>query len=103
MILISSCVTNKIERRQVETAVWLETGLPKELCELASSECKANPMNCTKDDFIGWRRGKYRKLNTGGDEFLAYCNINNGEWTSIRTDYFKAVLDALLPDKIKSR
>lgn len=99
MTLISSCRTGDLKRRDVQAAVWLETGLPSDLCEQVTPECKLSPFNCTQADFIGWRRGKYRKLDTGKEEFLAYCNIKNGEWTSIRTEYFKAVLDALLPEK----
>ena len=99
MTLISSCRTSDLKRRDVQAAVWLETGLPSDMCEQVSEPCKLSPYNCSKDDFIGWRRGRYRKLDSGKYEFLAYCNVKDGEWTSIRTEYFKAVLDALLPEK----
>lgn len=78
MIIFQGCLT----RTQVEATIWLETGLPMDLCERYPEIANY---------------GHYRKLNNGKYEFISYCKKESKDFVNIvKTEFYK-FLDELLP------
>ena len=78
--LMSGCVT----RGEIEAAIWLNNGVPKEVCD-------REPI--LRD------HGFYRRLNDGKLEFVSFCDPQAVDWLSMhKTDYVR-LLDATLPKK----
>ena len=83
-----------INRKQIRAEVWLNSGLPAELCPEGSEIHKY---------------GIYRKLNSGNYQFISYCALgqkDDGSVYPLVQDYitfnakkFNEVLDGLLPPK----
>jgi hypothetical protein len=97
MLLASLGLTSCISRKEVLAEVWLQSGLPPELCE-KYPEIKAY--------------GQYRELNTGKFENISYCaqipgtlpDGSQGMVNAVSTyfgfqkDKFNAILNELLPE-----
>lgn len=80
LLLATGCVT----RGEIEAAVWLNNGVPQDVCD-------REPV--LKD------HGFYRRLNDGKLEFISFCDPTATDWLSMhKTDYAR-ILDATLPKK----
>ena len=77
-MFLSGC----LNRKEVLSEVWLESGIPAAICtpEVAKS-------------------GVYRKLNNGKYEFISYCNKAILDSVRFNGTKFQQVLDAELPEK----
>jgi len=71
-----------VTREQVDAAVWLNNGLPSDLCDKEPR---------LKD------YGFYRKLDAGGYEFKPFCDADAKDWVSVQRDQYNNVMDQLLP------
>lgn len=91
-VLISGCPS----RKEVDAELWLNTGLPPEICAAHPEILK--------------HFGIYRLLDSGEKELLSYCTVikdADGKpafaiqgYTSINTNKLKKFLDALLPAQV---
>lgn len=77
---LSGCVS----RAEIKAEIWLQSGLPKDLCERYPDIAKS---------------GLYRKLNSGKYEFLSYCKPQVKKYVSMHGDKFNEFLDETLPKK----
>lgn len=90
MLLLPGCPTLPT-RKEVEGEVWLQSGIPAELC--------------AKEPLL-WKQGIYRKLDDGKYEFISYCTLTTVDpitpvvqnYISFNARKFNAYLDALLPE-----
>ena len=73
--LLTSCVTKK----EIEAALWLNTGLPKDVCEEHAETLK--------------RFGAYRKLDDGTYQIVSYCKKEIKDFYSIQKDDLKRLID----------
>lgn len=71
--------------------VWLNTGLPNQLC----GECDLTHLDQCPPI---WKYGEYRKLNSGKYEFVSYCDSKSKDFISMTSADEKKVLDELLPE-----
>ena len=92
LLLTLPLQTSCVNRAQIKAEIWLQSGLPADLCERVP-ELK--------------KYGQYRELDTGKYEFLGYCTEvqdNTGKrytvvqgYYSINGQKFDSIMDELLP------
>lgn len=78
-----------ISRKEIEAALWLNNGLPAELCGPNKAESLHPEI---------WSYGFYRRLNNGKYEFVPFCSPHAREWVSMHKDDFKRILDSTVPE-----
>lgn len=89
LLVVLSMLTGCITRGEVRAALWLNDGMAPELCEKYPELQK---------------RGFYRVLKDGREEFLSYCHPEALKMSSIHQQDLERLLDHLRPDpKPKSR
>ena len=82
---LTSCKTPL--RSEINATVWLNNSpLPADLC--GPKEAKA-PL---------WDYGFYRRLNSGGLEFISFCDASSNLWIGIHKDDFNRLLDKYVPE-----
>lgn len=89
IILLQGCIS----RKEVVAEIWLQSGLPEDLC-IREPELQ--------------KYGIYRKLDSGKYEFISYCTEiqdDKGQkfpatqgYLSVKTEKFYSILDQLLPE-----
>jgi hypothetical protein len=76
-LTLGGCKT--ITKSRIDAAIWLNNApLPKEICE-------ANP------DL--YKRGFYRRLDSGKLEFISFCNPLARRWVSAFDEDFQKILE----------
>lgn len=84
LVGLSGC----IKRSQIRAAIWLNNGLPEDLC--------------TKDQRL-WDYGFYRKLNSGKWEFYPFCQRGSNLFFGVYKDDLERILNATLPKSEASK
>lgn len=80
VFFFSGCVT----REEVKAYVWLNNGMPAEIC-------------AREPELLNY--GFYRRLNDDKFEFISFCDERAKNWLGIYKADFEKMLDALLPEK----
>jgi hypothetical protein len=77
LFVLPSCIT----RQEISAAIWLNNGLPSELCQ--------------KEPELR-NYGFYRKLNSGKIEFISFCSARANEWLSMHQGDYNRLLEKAL-------
>lgn len=83
-ILSLGCVT----RGEIKAAIWMNNGSDPALCGPSRAESK-NP--------VLWDHGVFRRLNSGGFEFLSFCHPAVREYFAISRADLETILNETLP------
>lgn len=74
-----------IKRSEIRAAIWLNNGLPTEIC-------------AREPELQNY--GFYRKLSDGNYEFVAYCNPLSAHWIAIFDEDLEKILGETLPKPV---
>lgn len=78
LLAMATAFSGCIDRDQIEASIWLNNGLPQDLCDQEPE----------LHDY-----GFYRKLNDGSLEFVSFCDPKSKEWLSMHSDDFNRLMD----------
>lgn len=92
LLLIALSCSGCPSRQEIEAALWLNNGLPADLCEIDKPMEERSELAQRL-----WRRGMYRELNTGKKEFLSYCHPTMLEMFGAYKVDTNRIIDAYLP------
>ncbi len=91
-LLAAFAFTGCVSQGEIRAEVWLNSGLPSELCtrypeiKKYGSYRRLNDSECLK-----------RKLHPGCVEFMSYCQSQYQKWVSMSGARFEELLKAYLP------
>jgi hypothetical protein len=77
-----------ISRGEIRASIWLNNGQDPAMC---------GPSRAESQYPVLWDHGFYRRLNSGGFEFISFCDPRAKDWFGVHRQDLEKILDETLP------